>query len=106
MGKKDKRTPKELEKMVVEIQTAVKTLQERVETLENEIEGPKGWREKYTKLEGEKGAVDKELEEKRTELRDKNATIKDLQEKDIPNLQSKLGIEEGKSKKIRRGLKG
>ncbi|WP_104706410.1 hypothetical protein [Helicobacter bizzozeronii] len=105
MGKKDKRTPKELEKMVVKIQTAVETLQKRVETLENEIEGPKGWREKYTKLEGEKGAVDKELEEKRTELGDKNATIKDLQEKDIPNLQSKLGIEEGKVKKLGEDLK-
>ncbi|WP_210630201.1 hypothetical protein, partial [Helicobacter bizzozeronii] len=105
MGKKDKRTPKELEKMVVEIQTAVKTLQERVEELQKELEGPEGLREKYTKLEGEKGAVDKELEEKRTELRDKNATIKDLQEKDIPNLQSKLGIEEGKVKKLGEDLK-
>ncbi|WP_104628604.1 hypothetical protein [Helicobacter bizzozeronii] len=97
MGKKDKRTPKELEKMVVKIQTAVKTLQKRVETLENEIEGPKGWREKYTKLEGEKGAVDKELEEKRTELGERDATIKDLQEKEIPGLQSALETEKQKA---------
>ncbi|WP_199767424.1 hypothetical protein, partial [Helicobacter bizzozeronii] len=90
MGKKDKRTPKELEKMVVEIQTAVEQLQEQVKGLRKELEGPEGWREKYAKLEGEKGAVDKELGER-------DATIKDLQEKEIPDLQSKLETEEKKA---------
>ncbi|WP_285658010.1 hypothetical protein, partial [Helicobacter bizzozeronii] len=97
MGKKDKRTPKELEKMVVEIQTAVKQLQEQVKGLQKELEGPEGWREKYAKLEGEKGAVDEELKEKEEELGKRDATIKDLQEKEIPGLQSALETEKQKA---------
>ncbi|CCB79994.1 hypothetical protein HBZC1_10080 [Helicobacter bizzozeronii CIII-1] len=105
MGKKDERTPKKLEKMVVEIQQAVKQLQEQVKGLRKELEGPEGLREKYAKLEGEKGAVEEELGEKEKELEKRDATIKDLQEKEIPDLQSKLGIEEGKVKKLGEDLK-
>ncbi|WP_120955775.1 hypothetical protein [Helicobacter mehlei] len=81
--KKDKLTPKELGKVVIEIQKAVKTLQQQVKRLEKELGDTEGLKAKYTKLE--------------TELGEKNATIKDLQENKILGLQGEL---EDKKQKV------